>query len=136
MTLDRVAVNRLELEKDPKTAVRLKRMDEIASSSSPYEMVHEIDELIFRVEGFNERLIDKCRETAIRRIDQLIANVRESIETRKVSSDLSNTALYPLHALKKCMPDEAKIPRMHIKIRDAEDHVDEMLERITKEFPG
>lgn len=128
--LNQVAPHRAELEKDPETAAMLSQMDDIAGSPRPFEKAGEIDTLIAGVDQKHKALIARRRAAAMERIDRSIADLTAAIETHRPPPDLRNRALYPLRAAKRRLAGESDIARIRDAIQKAEEHAEEMIERI------
>lgn len=68
---DKFDLNLMELERDPKASVALRRIKEILAAPGPYKIVHEAEGLISTVESVNAALLYKRRADALTRINDL-----------------------------------------------------------------
>lgn len=96
---ERLQLNRLELERNPQAGPALKRMGEILTAPSPYELIKEAEGLITTVETVNTVLVNERRQRAAEKIDQHIASLTKDITTAKGDASLLTACLRPLEAL-------------------------------------
>jgi hypothetical protein len=102
-------LNRLELEKDANAGPALKRMQEILSARSPYQLIKEADALINTVNAVNSSLLTGRRTQAIAKIDAHIATLNKDVTTAQGEASLRTACLKPLEALREQVQKEQSL---------------------------
>jgi len=115
---DRFQRNRLELERDAKAGVALKRMQQILNASSSYSLIKETEGLITTVSAVNNALVAAARQQALAKIDGHLVTVTRDIEAAKEDSGLRATCMKPLEGLKGAVLSEESLA--HITQIEAE----------------
>ena len=115
---DRFQRNRLELERDAKAGVALKRMQQILNASSSYSLIKETEGLITTVSAVNNALVAAARQQALAKIDGHLVTVTRDIEVAKEDSGLRATCMKPLEGLKGAVLSEESLA--HITQIEAE----------------
>ena len=102
-------LNRLELEKDSQAGPALKRMQEILSAQSPYELIKDADALINTVNAVNSSLLTGRRTLAVAKIDAHIATLNKDVADAQGEASLRAACLKPLEALKEQVQKEESL---------------------------
>ncbi len=105
-------LNRLEIEKDAAAGPAFRRMDEILTAPSPYDLIKEADGLIGKVGGFNESLVKDRRLHVLTKIDAHIETIERDIVTAHGDDQLRQTCLKPLQALRARVEREESLAHL------------------------
>ena len=127
--------NRADLEKDPETAGRLKRMNEIMSSPAPYAMLKEVSNLIAGIKLMNDKLVAESRSSVTGEVDKIIGRVKKLLNEKKANDDLRNKALYPLQSIKKKIESDYSIPHIVYRINEAKERYDAAVDLMEESVP-
>jgi hypothetical protein len=106
---ERFQLNRLELDRDGKTAPALKRMQEILSAPYPYALIKEADGLIATVSAVNSALLAERRNQAAERIDTHYGTLTKDMAAVNGDPALRTACLKPLETLKQRVELEESI---------------------------
>ncbi len=127
---ERFQLNRLELERDTKAAPALKRIHDILSAPSPYNLIKEGDELIQTVNGVNDALVSTRRAEALKAIDAQIAEVGRELEAVTADAGLKTACLQPVQDLRKQVEREQSLAHIAQAQAEALNAVDTAISRI------
>ena len=97
----RFKLNQMELERDDSAGSALRRMNEILSAPSPYELVQEAEGLIHAVDEVNEKLLSARRVQALATIAEQITTVVAEVSAAGGDESLKKTCLAPLKNLEE-----------------------------------
>jgi len=117
----------LELERDQKAGAALGRIKEILSASSPYQIVHEAENLISTVEAINGSIIAKRRDEALARINELHSQVIKEVEAAHGDEGLKRSCLKPLEALRDAVQRQESVAHISQAVQEAERALDSAL---------
>jgi hypothetical protein len=115
---DRFQLNRLELERDAQAGPALKRMQEILTAPTPYNLIKEAEGLINTVGAVNTGLVSASRTQAREKIDGYIATLTKDIEAANGDAGLRSACLNPLESLRGKVETEESLA--HITQAEAE----------------
>jgi len=127
--------NQADLEKEPETAKRLKRMNEILSSPAPYAMLREVGSLIAGVKKVNDELVAKSKTSATSEIDKIIGSVKKLLGEKQADDDLKNKALYPLQGVKKKIQTDYSIPHIVYRVNEAKEQYEAAVDLVEESIP-
>jgi hypothetical protein len=96
---DRFTLNRLELDRDPKAAAGLKRMQEILTAPAPYGLIKEADGLIQSVEAVNKGLVATRRAEALAVVEKQATAIGIELDGAKADAALRASCLSPVQKL-------------------------------------
>lgn len=117
------------LQSDAEARQVWQRLTSIAQSPAPYNLLHETDGLLARLETANKRLLEARREAATREIEQKIAAVKRELQSVKADAHAHNRALYPLQQIKRRIAEEKSVARLAYAQNDeATEEVDRVLQ--------
>jgi hypothetical protein len=133
-------LNRLELEKDVQASPALRRMQEILSARSPYELIKEVDPLINTINAVNSSLLTGRRTQAIAKIDAHIAALNKDVAVAQVDASLRAACLKPLEALREQIQKEESLAHITqtegeaVKVFDvAVGHIEDFLRKLAEQ---
>jgi hypothetical protein len=115
---DAFKLNQLDLERDPKAAPAMRRMQDILCAKSPYSQIKEVETLISTVQEVNTSLLQTKRTSAIQKIDAQIESLRNDIEATNAPAPLAAACLSPLERLRDRVNAEQSLA--HISQVEAE----------------
>ncbi|MBI9018588.1 MAG: BREX system P-loop protein BrxC [Phycisphaerae bacterium] len=98
---DRFKQNEYELGKDPAAAMALRRMQEILDARAPYGMIHEVSNLIAKVETINNNLIATYRSQMLVKVEKLLDELGNELEKAEVEAGFQGPILKPLVNIKE-----------------------------------
>ena len=127
---ERFQLNRLELERDTKAAPALKRIHEILTAASPYNLIKEGDGLIQTVSGINDALVSARRADALKTIDAQIAEIGKELDAVKADAGLKTACLQPAQDLRKQVEREQSLAHIAQAQAEALNALDSAISRI------
>ncbi|MDY0221505.1 MAG: BREX system P-loop protein BrxC [Desulfobacterium sp.] len=132
--LKRFLPNKYAIEKDAEAQKALKRMEEIVSARSPYQMLKDVSMLVSTVERFNDKHVDERRKSATDEIDNKIKQVSKLLNQKDADDAFKNKTLFPLQNFKKKIAAEQSIPQMSYSVNESQQAFEDALEAIDEEF--
>jgi len=132
--LKRFRPNKSAIEKDVDAHKALKRMEEIVSAKSPYQMLKDVSKLVATVEQFNDKLLDEKRKSATDEIDNKIKQISNSLKGKDADDDFKNKTLFSLQNFKKKIATEYSIPHISYSVNESQDAFETALEAIEEKF--
>jgi hypothetical protein len=125
-------LNRLELKKDAQAGPALKRIQEILSAPSPYELIKEADALINTANAVNSSLLTGRRTQAIAKIDAHIATLNKDMAAALGDASLRSACLKPLETLREQVQKEESLAHITQAESEAVKEFDVAVGRIEK----
>lgn len=128
--LTRFKPNQTKLEQDAAAGPALRRMQEILTAASPYDLIKEVDPLIAKVQQANEQLLAEARPRALALLQKQIEKVQHELDVAHAEADLRNRALRPLQALKQAIEQQTSLAHLYQHQQEAEDQADAAIEAV------
>jgi hypothetical protein len=125
--------NSLQLEENMEVKAALVRMGEIANSSSPYVMLHEVNDLVHTVSEENNCLIAKAKEPVETEIRSLIEKLNTTLNDKSIDEALRSSIIEPLQSIFDSICDEKGIANINQARAIARDRFEQALERVNDE---
>lgn len=117
--------NRAEIEKDPRVSMKYKRLSEILSLPSPYQLVAEAEKLLPDVRRFHRKLEEEKmiqhRLDAVEKTDKMITKLISLFDTFDSNPEYRNTRLNSIRLLKKKIESNVNIDKIDAFYNDAKD---------------
>ena len=122
--------NRIWLDKDPKGAAALARIQTILAAAAPYGLIKDAESLIQTVEGVDTTLVAERRTQVLQVIDAQLGKIQVELDEAKASTDLRNRCLHPLQTLKRQVETQTSMAHIDQARQAAVDAADEAFTRI------
>jgi len=104
------------------------RLKQILSTSQPYDMVEEAQELYKTIKIYNDIIVEKkteqCRITVLTMLNHMIEKMKNHLEAHKRGPDLRNKFLYSLRMISKNIREAKDIETINQLKSDAKDKFD------------
>lgn len=129
---ERFGLNRTDLERDPKARAALNRIKEILSAPSRYDLVHEADGLIAKVEKINAAIVATQRAEALARLDAIQTQIAQEVAAAQCDEELNRSSLQLLRGLRDAMEQHASVSQITQAVQQAEQVLDKVLENVQR----
>jgi cell fate (sporulation/competence/biofilm development) regulator YlbF (YheA/YmcA/DUF963 family) len=106
------------LEKYPEVASSIRKLRQIAESQQPYGEIKNVNGLIAKVKEVNDSIIEKERQSALTKVEEMIGQLNKVLDEKKADKDLRNKALYPIQENKRKIGSETSIPKISYLLGD------------------
>jgi len=104
------------------------RLKQILSTSQPYDMVEEAQELYKKIKIYNDIIVEKkteqCRIIVLTMLNHMIKKMKNHLEAHKAGPDLRNKFLYSLRMISDNIRKAKDIETINQLKSDAEDKFD------------
>ncbi len=130
--VDELAPNGLQLETHEAAGPALARMVEILATSRPYNVLHEVADLIHTAQSANNELVSEARSPSIVVIQGFLDSVKAELNTRDASETLRREATNELEKLLETAAQSNSIAHIAQARQTAEGAFDRALLAIEK----
>ena len=130
-------VNITEIKKNSEILSKFNRLTQILTSPSPYILLTEADELLKKVEKYNDLIVQKATEAhrmkAMSKVEAMIEKLAKLFNHYNTDQAMRNTFLYALRNAKKRLSYSKNIKGIDLLLCDTEDMFDDFIEELKEE---
>ncbi|MCW7552863.1 BREX system P-loop protein BrxC [Endozoicomonas gorgoniicola] len=132
--LKKVEPNKEHILNDDSAAKALQALKEIREDDKPFKRLKTVPALITTVDEFNLTLVERERNTALDKVDTLIAAMEQQLDTADADAILRNKCLYGLQQQRRTIEQQTSVAHMqYASTKGADDLFQESLDKLEQE---